>query len=463
MASNNLYYFTRYMFIHLTGALWQRAAHHELICNALEEVFNGQCKRLIINIPPRYSKTHLCKSFVAWSLGKSRHSNFIMTSYSSELAEQNSWETREMVRSEFYHGVFPETMINTTSSARHKWHILNGGGVYASSTEGTITGFGAGAMREGFGGAIIIDDPIKPTEARSDKVRNGVIEWYKSTLQSRTNDPKTPIILIMQRLHEEDLAGWLLAGGSGESWKLICLPALQPDGTALWADKHSVAELRRMEKAMPYTFSGQYQQRPTPGEGGFFDERSLSYDASARDVKRKVRAYDLGATHNDGDPTVGLLMGVTGNGKYIVEDVDTLQGSPEAVERMVVTNAQRDGKSVTISLPQDPGAAGKSAVFYLTKALSGFRVVSSLESGDKVTRAEPFASQMNVGNVGMVRAEWNNAYVQELRNFPFGKHDDQIDASSRAFNHLTETKKLDYSALVAHANDYHSVFRSLGR
>jgi hypothetical protein len=105
---------------------------------------------------------------------------------------------------------------------------------------------------------IIIDDPHKADEARSDVIRQGVIDWFQNTLESRKNSPSTPIILIMQRLHERDLAGWLLDGGNGETWEHVCLPAITPDGAALWPEKHSLEDLRRMEKAAPYVFAGQY-------------------------------------------------------------------------------------------------------------------------------------------------------------------------------------------------------------
>src|SRR5690606_8763121 len=106
----------------------------------------------------------------------------------------------------------------------------------------------------GFGGAIVIDDPHKPDEATSEVMRENVIEWFQNTLESRKNSKDTPIILIMQRLHENDLAGWLLAGGNGEQWEHVCLPAIQEDGTALWPEKHSLEDLRRMEGASPYVF-----------------------------------------------------------------------------------------------------------------------------------------------------------------------------------------------------------------
>jgi predicted phage terminase large subunit-like protein len=451
LARADFYFFSRWMFLQRRGFTWQRAPHHKTICEALTRVFKGECKRLIINIPPRYSKTELAVvNFMSWALGQCPDAEFIHTSYSGRLAGSNAWQARELVSSDDYREIFPATALRSDSQAKDEWRTAAGGCVYAVGAGGSITGYGAGKMRESFGGAIIIDDPHKPDEARSDVMRKNVIEWFQNTLESRKNAPNTPIILIMQRLHEEDLSGWLLEGGNGEKWEHINLPAIQADGTALWPEKHTLTELRRMETAAPYTFSGQYQQRPTPPEGGIFKPDKLVFCDDLKAATTWVRAWDLAATEDDGDWTVGALLGRTPDKRFISGDIVRLQGSPDQVERAIVSTAIADGTDVRISLPQDPGQAGKSQVAYLTRALAGFSVTSSLESGDKITRAEPFAAQVNVGNVSLLRsAEWTRSFIHEMRNFPFGKHDDQIDAMSRAFNFLMDATSMIVSAQTA--------------
>ncbi len=207
MARQDMYFFSRWMFQQRRGFQWRRAPHHRLICDALMRVFRGECTRLIINIPPRYSKTELAVvMFIAWCLGKVPDAEFIHTSYSATLAANNSANVRDLVTHEAYREVFPGVALQDESRAH--WSTTAGGVMYATGAQGTITGFGAGKMREGFGGAIVIDDPHKADEARSDVVRQGVIDWFVNTLESRKNDPeRTPIILIMQRLHEQDLSG----------------------------------------------------------------------------------------------------------------------------------------------------------------------------------------------------------------------------------------------------------------
>ena len=392
LARLDLYWFSQWMFEQRKGFPWIKAEHHEIICKALTKVVTGECKRLIINIPPRYSKTELAViNFMAWCLGHYPDSEFIYTSYSSRLASNYSWQTRELLSTDEYKAIFPNTLLMDNSKARDTWHTSLGGLVYSAGAGGTITGFGAGKHRKEFGGAIIIDDPHKADEARSDVMRENVIDWFQNTLESRKNSPDTPIILIMQRLHEMDLAGWLLAGNNGEKWDHICLPAIKEDGTALWEAKHDLATLRQMEQAAPYVFSGQYMQRPAPADGGIFkpDQIQIVDAIPAGDIKW-CRGWDLASTI-DGDWTAGGKVGRLPDGRFIIGDMVRLRVGPDERDAAMVNTAGLDGRLVKVSIPQDPGQAGKTQVIYLTRKLAGYNVKSSPESGDKITRAEPFA------------------------------------------------------------------------
>jgi predicted phage terminase large subunit-like protein len=457
LARDDLYFFTRYGFLQQRGTKWLRNWHHAKICAALERVYRGECKRLIINIPPRYSKTEIAViNFIAWSLGKCPDAEFIHASYSARLATQNSWRTKGLVQTEWYHAIFPDVMLCDDSKAKDEWRTTAGGVMYATGAGGTITGYGAGKMREGFGGAIIIDDPHKADEARSDVMRQNVIDWFQTTMESRTNSPDTPIIVIMQRLHERDLAGWLIDGGNGEEWESLVLPALTDDDTtALWPAKHDVAALLRMQEASPYTFAGQYGQRPAPLAGGIIKPDRIEVIEALPAGMQWVRAWDFGATEGGGDPTVGAKLGLTKEGRVIIADITRGQWGPEGVEAAMKNTAGRDGTSCRIRIPQDPGQAGKAQVASMVRLLSGYSVAAAPVSGDKITRAEPLAAQINVGNVSMLRADWNDALVSEMRMFPNGAHDDQVDACADAYAalHTGNTGLLDYyAALVAKKN-----------
>ncbi|WP_151829027.1 phage terminase large subunit [Acinetobacter radioresistens] len=439
-AQEDLYFFSRYMFKERRKYKWLHNWHHRVICDALMKVYRGETKRLIINIPPRYSKTELAViNFMAWCFGKAPDSEFIHVSYSATLAANNAFQTRNLVQEEAYKRVFPDFALRDDSKAKDDWRTAKGGVCYSQGTGGTITGFGAGKFRDSFGGAIIIDDPHKASEARSDTIRKGVIEWFQNTLESRTNSPDTPIIVIMQRLHEEDLAGWLLDGGNGEEWEHLCLSAIQDDGTALWPAKHTIETLNRMELAAPYVFAGQYRQQPSPPAGGFFKPDNIEIvEALPADIMHQVRAWDLASSENEGDYTAGVKEAKGRDGYIYIVDVQRAQLGPDGVENRIKQTAQLDGKAVSIRLPQDPGQAGKAQAKNFVTMLSGFTVKAEAVSGDKITRAQPFAAQVNVGNVKMLKGDWNKAFIEELRNFPNGKYDDQVDAGSDAFNEVNE-------------------------
>lgn len=447
-AKRSLLAFTRYIFRVRKGYEFSVNWHHIEMCRALMRVFRGECTRLIINVPPRYSKTEIAVvNFMAWALGHAPDAEFIHTSYSGGLAANNAFMAKLIVESDEYRAMFPGVVLRSDSKSKGDWRTTAGGVVYAQGSGGTITGFGAGKMRSGFGGAIIIDDPHKATEAQSDTMRKAVIDWFATTLESRKNDPKrTPIILIMQRLHESDLAGFLLAGGNGETWENVTFPAISDEGNALWPAKHDIEQLRVMERASPYVFAGQYQQRPAPLAGGEFKPDMIGTIDAVPAGTRLVRAWDFAGTDGAGDWTAGALLGAMPDGRYVIADLARMREAPEVVEATMKATAQRDGKNVTVAIPQDPGQAGKAQTRQFTRTLSGFTVTSKPVSGDKITRARPLAAQVNVGNVVMLRGGWNQAMVNEMRNFPNGAHDDQIDALSLAFDDLNDNAfgLLDY-------------------
>ena len=446
MARQDLYFYSRYTFKARKGITWQRAKHHKKVCDALMRVYRGECRRLILNMPPRYSKTELAvRKFIAWCMGKNPDSEFLHLSYSSELAVDNSWNAREDVQSELFQQIFPDCTLAADSKAKGHWRTTAGGVVYAAGFEGTITGKGAGKMRapddNRFGGAIVIDDPHKADEALSDKSRKSVLESFRTTVESRCNDPqRTPIIVIMQRLHEDDLAGWLGKGGNGEKWEVVSIPVLDEDDEPIWPEKHDRETLRAMEDANPYVFAGQYRQMPAPPAGGNFQPSKIEViDALPADLGPIIRGWDLAASKDSGAWTVGAkLARHRPTGRTIICDIERFRGGPHEVRQRILGTATQDGVMVLQSIPQDPGQAGKVQVADLGTMLNGWRVKFSPESGDKVLRSDPFASQVNVGNVLMLRGAWNSALIEEMRLFP-NSTKDQVDACSRAYAEMDDS------------------------
>lgn len=274
--------FTRYMFKKKTMQRFIVGEHHRRICDALDAVMRGEIRRLIINIAPRYSKTELVsKNFMAYALARNPRSRFLHISYSDDLVLDNSKEVNEIVTADYYRELFPE--VEVTSNSAKKWYTTQRGGVYAVSSAGQVTGFGAGQMDDeiadflpdsafatSFAGAIIIDDPLKPEDAISDVQRERVNQRFESTIRNRVNSRNTPIIIIMQRLHERDLCGYLQEAEPDE-WTVLTLPCLTTDEqgneVALWPHKHTVEELHHIAEVSPYVFETQYQQNPKPQEG----------------------------------------------------------------------------------------------------------------------------------------------------------------------------------------------------
>lgn len=410
--------------------------HHEAICNALEKVVTGQTTRLIINIPPRGSKTEIAVvNFIAWATGLFPNSEWIHASYSKRIAANNTYNTRELMSHETYREIFPWIDIRGDSAAKDEFRTSQGGVIYATGSEGSITGFGAGGMNRGeFRGCIVVDDAHKAGEADSDVSRQNVLDWFQTTMESRKNNPDTPIIVIMQRLNENDLAGWLINGGNGEEWETLIIPAINEDGTSFWEEKFPIEMLRRLERTNPYVFAGQYLQLPAPKDGGTFKPANIQIiDALPHGIKW-IRGWDLASTvKKTSDYTSSTKLGIKDGVTYIAE-VHRFKGAPDEVENTIVQKANIDGRDTLISLPQDPGQAGVYQKNALSRALSGYTFEFTPESGDKQTRASPFASQVNVGNVKMLRGEWNDEFIKEMQMFPNGKHDDMIDSTSRAYN-----------------------------
>jgi predicted phage terminase large subunit-like protein len=264
--------------------------------------------------------------------------------------------------------------------------------------------------------------------------------------------PGGKIVLIMTRWHPEDLGGQLLRHAESD-WRVLRLPALAEEhdplerliGEPLWPDwEDQTALFAKRSLLGDRAWSALYQQQPVDaGSRLFFVDRiSIHDDFQSGKQGGSVRAWDLAATvhsgQNDPDWTVGLKLERDQMGRFVVDDVVRVRGTPNQIEELITRTASVDGRNVHISLPEDPGQAGKAQISYLTRQLAGYHVSSSRESGTKVSRATPIASQIEAGNVVVRRAGWNTAFLDELRSFPFGAKDDQVDALSRAFAVLTD-------------------------
>lgn len=422
--------FTEYVFERRKGVKLKRNWHQDAICNALERVVIGKCKRLIINIPPRSGKTELAViSFIAWCMGNFPDSEFIHASYSKRLATNNTWNARAVVEHESWADVFGAPQMRHDSNAKDEWRTEAGGIVYATGADGTITGYGAGKMRDTFGGAIIIDDPHKAGEANSDTMRQNVIDWFSTTMESRKNRPDTPIIVIMQRLHEHDLSGWLLAGGNGEKWEHLNIPAETADGCSFWPEQFPWEDLKRKEAANRYVYAGQYMQNPAPVGGGIFkDEWWQYYDAAPTFKWRAIYADTAMKTKEQNDYSVFQCWGVTENGKAYL--LDMIRGKWEAPELLAQArafwNKHRAGAATLRHMKVEDKASGTGLIQTLKR--EGVPVLPIQRSIDKVTRAMDAAPSIEAGHVYLPRnAPFISDLLTEATQFPNAAHDDTLD------------------------------------
>jgi hypothetical protein len=221
----DLLYFWEFFFYIRTGQHVILSKHHRLIADTLMDVARGKIKRLIISMPPGFSKTELAViSLISWSFTQNPRCRWIHTSCADDLILYNSAEIKRTILSDEYQAMWP-TQIRQDKGADKLWITEAGGAVRVAPSGGTLTGFRAGQMESGFSGGIVIDDPIKPEDCFSDAIRNRINRRVTNTIKSRLAlERETPIILIMQRLHDDDTAGFLLSGGSGDEWHHLELP-----------------------------------------------------------------------------------------------------------------------------------------------------------------------------------------------------------------------------------------------
>jgi hypothetical protein len=226
MLENDGIQFMRYFFKHREGTKMLRNWHHYVIEYVLQAVYDGKIQRLVVNIAPGYSKTEqVVLNFIARGLAINPRSKYIHASYSGDLAQENSSKIKGMVGGEQFQELWPMD-IRVDSKGKKRWFTELGGGMMAAPAGGQITGFRAGRMEPGFTGAFVIDDPVKPDDAYSAPKRNAINNRFNNTMRSRLAVEEVPMIVIMQRIHEEDLSGYLLKGGSGDIWHHLTIPTL---------------------------------------------------------------------------------------------------------------------------------------------------------------------------------------------------------------------------------------------
>lgn len=424
------------------------ARHHRLLCKELEAVETGEVDRLMILAPPGSAKsTYASVLFPVWWFRRNPRTAVIAASHTGDLAEDFGRRVRNTVSE---NADILGYSLSVDSQAAGKWNT-NAGGEYRT--------FGVGKAIAGRRADLcVIDDPVSGREAAdSESDRNRVWKWYIGDVYNRLK-PGGRIVLIMTRWHEDDLGGRLLqeAETGGDKWRVLSLPALaepkpgKPDplhrrtGMALWPEWENEEALDRKRRVSgEREWASQFQQRPTPTDGILFKEEFLKKVPSipfGDKIETECRGWDLAATEQTGtrnpDWTVGVRIARLTSGRYLVTDVVRMRGSPSDVESIITETTKNDGPDVIVSIPQDPGQAGKAQVTYLAGQLAGHIIKTNTETGSKSTRAMPVASQAEVGNLLFLDRSWTETMFSEMKTFPSGLKDDQVDALSRAFSHV---------------------------
>jgi predicted phage terminase large subunit-like protein len=419
------------------------ARHHKLICAKLMQLVDGTLgkKRLLITAPLGCGKTYYTsRIFPAWFLAQPNRC-LISVSHIAGFAETNSAHVQRHIR----HNT-DVLGYSLTSEGRDHWTTSNGGEAWWAGADGTVRGNRADVL--------LLDDVVKNLEqALSEGSRAKQWDSYHSDMLRRLK-PGGVVILIGTPLHQDDLL-CRLRREHAEDWDVLQLKAFATDADdplgrqidePLWADQPQYGyhqDLRRIRDEatranMLRDFGAQYQGEPTPREGALFLPGMINQiDALPDGAWIQFRAWDFAASEGKGDWTVGvkLIMAATGELRYFIADIKRIRGGPEKVRRLILDIAQADGRMTRILIPEDPGSAGKDQAQSLMAMLSGYHVTAIRQSGDKELRAQPFAALVNEGKLTITQAPWNTAYLDELSAFPYGSHDDQVDACSLAFNY----------------------------
>lgn len=439
--------------------------HIEYICGEMqkvaERVFKGEESPydVVLNVPPGTTKSTICSiMFPAWVWTRMPHAQFICGSHTDKVALDLARRCRDIIISDRYLELFPELGDRSETSTAVGMLVNKHKGFRLSVGTGGITGFHAHF--------IIIDDPIDPESSNSEADRIKAVRWVSQTLPSRkVNKAVAPMFLIMQRLHQADPSGLLLGEMKEKKWgspvRHICLPATN-------TDKVRPEKLRRYYKndlldpvrlSRPiiaalrttlgkYGASCQLDQSPVPEEGGQIDVSKLRYarPPAAKHLVSVVRFWDKAGTHQGGKRTAGVKLAEDVEGRFWVLHVHKGQWGAGDRERHIKTTANMDGPTCTVGLEQEPGSGGKESAENTVKNLSGYKVICDRPSGDKSDRADPFAAQVDVGNVYIAlnsdgsTPEWVSEYVDELKYFPNAEFSDQVDGTSGAFNLINKPR-----------------------
>jgi len=452
--------------------------HIDAKCEHLEAAINGEITRLVINEPPRMSKSTASTVMApVWSWIKRPSLRWLCGSYVQTLSTRDARHSRLILESDYFSLMqgYWGTNIQFASDQNQKQRYENQDSGYrlAIATEGSATGEG--------GDHIIFDDPHNVQDGESDTERKKTLKYCRETLPSRLNNRRTgAIIYVMQRVHHDDATNEAIVemgyehlnlameydprcivdfahkcsltviSGTGSQKQTVnegtSIGFKDPrttEGEPLCPERFDTEDCRQLEKEMgSYAYRAQCQQQPTAREGGMFKKESFDIvDVIPSPIKKIHRGWDKAGTKNGGARSAGVQMAELVNGMLCVMDCNKFQKEAPEREKRIKKQAIIDGVECKISIEQEPGSGGKESAQATVTNLRGFSVKVDRVTGDKVVRAEPWATAVENGDVILLRGAWNKEYVDEHTQFPNGKFKDQVDASSQTFTFLNNMKQ----------------------
>ena len=473
--NRSFYEFVKYFWQEISTEILIDNWHIEVICNELQRLAERVAEGLILeydillNVPPGTSKTTLTGIlFPAWCWSRWYSMKFITASYSSTLALESAEVCRDLIKSDRYQTLYPELGIKTDKDQKSNFRVIKfvrygkgkrvkqlvGGARFSTSVGATLTGMHCHIW--------VVDDPLSAQDAISKVKRDTAIHWMSQTLSLRKiNKETTAGICVMQRLHPDDPAGYLLKlkEEQGKKLKHLCFPAeLGPYEYKVRPFKYrkyykdGLFDKNRMPRRVlldslidlgQYGYAGQMGQDPAPPEGGMFKVDMINIVdtiSSAGTITSIVRYWDKAGTKDGGAFTAGIKIAKTSAGKYIVLDIKRGQWASQEREQVIKATAEADGRDVEIWVEQEPGSGGKESAEQTIRMLDGFVCKAERPSGDKIYRADPFSVRVNLGDVYLIRAPWNTDFTQEMRLFPNSTYKDQVDAAGAGYAKLNGKK-----------------------
>ena len=412
--------------------------HHKRMAEAFERVARGECKRLIINMPPRHTKSEFASYLLpAWFLGKFPHKKVIQASHTAELAVGFGRKVRNLVDSDVYHDIFPDLNLQSDSKAAGRWNTSKGGDYFAIGVGGAVTGKGADVL--------IIDDPHSEQEAAmaasNPEVYDKVIEWYTSGPRQRLQ-PGGSIVIVMTRWSQRDLTGQVLkaaAQRSGEDWEVIEFPAILPSGNPLWPQFWSLEELEALRNELPNAkWQAQYQQNPVGNESAIVkrDWWKIWEEDRPPACEYILQTWDTAFEKNNrADYSAGTTWGVFkndedyGNSNLILLNTYKKRVEYPDLKRDVLAEYnmyEPDGVLI------EKKASGAPLIYDLRAMGIPVQEFTPGKGQDKVARLNAVSDIIASGKVWVPNTRWAEELVDEIAEFPSGEHDDLVDATTLA-------------------------------